>query len=115
MCLKRESIKHMKAKSFYGNIWIGGEYASAVAACREFCQVNALCVTVTPAAFVYVGGMEDGVCVRLMQYPRFPEDESSLKDKAVRLAEHLRVRLFQRSFSIEFTDETHYDSLPVAR
>ena len=102
-------------KSFYANIWIGGNYDDAVRACREYCQDNALCVAVTRTAFVYVGGMEDGVCVRLMQYPRFPEDESELRKRAIDLAWYLRPKLSQRSFSIEFPDTTYYDTLAVAR
>jgi hypothetical protein len=102
-------------KSFYANIWIGGDYAEAIAACRRFCQTTALCVTVTPAAYVYVGGMEEGVCVRLLQYPRFPESEDALRNTARLLAAHLRDVLCQRSFSIEFPDVTEYDSVAVAR
>lgn len=105
----------MNVKSFYANIWIGGDYSVAVQTCREHCQITPLCVTVTPTDFVYVGGMEAGVCVRIMQYPRFPESELVLRGKAWSLADRLRDALCQRSFSIEFPDTTHYDSLPVAR
>lgn len=105
----------MNIKSFYANIWIGGDYRDAVRACREFCQQIPLCVTVTPASYVYVGGMEEGVCVRVMQYPRFPETEAVLRSTAWQLANRLRTELCQRSYSIEFPDTTHYDSIAVAR
>lgn len=105
----------MEAKSFYANIWIGGNYDDAVRACREYTKTHNLCVTVTPTAFVYVGGMEDGVCVRIMQYPRFPESENDLRATADLLANHLRSRLFQRSYSVEFLDKTYHDALPVER
>lgn len=105
----------MEAKSFYANIWIGGNYDDAVRACREYCQTHTLCVTVTKSAFVYVGGMEDGVCVRIMNYPRFPESDGALRSAAFDLAPFLRTRLNQRSYSVECPDITVYDSLEVAR
>ena len=105
----------LEAKSFYANIWIGGSYEGAIRACRQYCLDNALCVTVTKTAFVYVGGMEDGACVRLIQYPRFPETESDLRKRALDLAWYLRTALSQRSFSIEYPDTTVYDTLAVAR
>jgi hypothetical protein len=102
-------------KSWYANIWIAGSYDQAVHACREWCKNNPLCVTVTPTEFVYSGGAESGVCVRVIQYPRFPTEESALWMQAVDLAAFLRARLFQRSFTVEGRDETIYDSLPAPR
>lgn len=108
-------MSELEAKSFYANIWIGGNHADAVRACREYCDDTPLCVTVTPTSFVYVRGMEEGVCVRLMQYPRFPEDERKIRNTAHDLAGRLLVKLSQRSYSIEFPDTTHHYSLEVAR
>lgn len=105
----------MEAKSFYANIWIGGDYDDAVRACRSFCMDVPLCVTVTKTAFVYVGGMEDGVCVRIMQYPRFVEHEENLREIARNLAKTLRDALCQRSYSIEMADTTFWESLMVER
>lgn len=89
------------ADSFYVMIWIAGDYAAAVQACREFCMKTPLCVTVTPTAYVYTGGMQDGICVRLFNYPRFQTSPEKLADKAGRLAEWLRLALCQESYSIE--------------
>lgn len=91
-------------------IWIGGDYAEAVQASREFCRDNPLCVTVTPTAYVYTGGMEDGVCVRLFQYPRFPKPTDEIREVAGRLAEHLLKALCQTSYSIETPDEIEWTS-----
>lgn len=91
----------MKAASSYTiRIWIAGDYRDAVRAAREFAE-EGLCVAVTPVAYVYTGGMEDGVCVTLINYPRFPRPPHELHDTAKRLAGHLRERLFQDSYSIE--------------
>lgn len=97
------------APTWYANIWIAGDHAVALHACRSFCQ-EGLCVTVTPTTYVYTGGAEEGVCVRLINYPRFPMDPVLLRVKAERLAEHLKAELFQGSYSIEFPDETAFFS-----
>lgn len=81
-------------------IWIAGDHRDAIRAVREFAE-EGLCAAVTQAAYVYTGGMEDGVCVTLINYPRFPKTRTDLDGIAARLAEHLRQRLFQDSYSIE--------------
>jgi hypothetical protein len=98
------------APSFYANIWIAGDHAQAVQACRQFCLNVPLCVTVTPTTFVYVGGAEDGVCVRLINYPRFPKEPAEIQETATALAEHLRSALCQHSYSIEYPHETVWDT-----
>lgn len=104
-----------RSDSWFANIWIGGNYDDAVRTCREYCMEYRLCVTVSKTAFVYVGGMEDGVCARVMQYPRFPEPTEDLKHKAIDLAEMLRSRLRQKSYSIECPDTTIWDSREPSR
>jgi hypothetical protein len=89
-------------------IWIAGDYRQAVQVCREFCRDIASCVTVTPTTYVYTGGAEEGVCVRFIQYPRFPSAIAQLEAKARQLAEDLRVALCQGSYSIEFPHEIEW-------
>lgn len=101
--------KTVMARSWYANIWIGGDHHAAVQACRQFCM-EGLCVTVTPTTFVYTGGVEEGVCVRLIQYPRFMKTESELVDTTRRLADFLRATLCQHSYSIETPTETWWSS-----
>lgn len=96
--------------TWYATIWIAGNYQQAVQSCREYCRDFPSCVTVTPTAYVYTGGMEDGVCVRLLQYPRFPTSVTELEARARGLAEHLRFALCQSSCSIEFPTETEWVS-----
>ena len=102
-----------KVPSWYANIWIAGEYAVAKQACREFCTTTALCVTVSQTSFVYVGGAEDGVCVRLMNYPRFPKEPEEMLKLARMLAEDLRYKLCQDSYSIETPRDTYWVSYRV--
>lgn len=94
-------------RSFYANIWIAGDLSTAKAACREFCE-EGLCVTITPTSFIYTGGQQEGVLVRLINYPRFVEEPSAIKTRAQRLGDFLCHRLFQDSYSIEFPDTTEY-------
>lgn len=86
-------------------IWIAGDYQDAVRACRSFCERGA-CVAVQRTTFVYTGGVEEGVCVTLINYPRFPATEEEIFSKAHELAEYLRLALFQDSYSIEGPKET---------
>ncbi len=76
--------------------------------------MEGLCVTVTPTTYVYTGGVEEGVCVRLIQYPRFPKDERDIFSTAVRLAEFLRAAMCQHSYTIETPHESHFFSARVA-
>jgi hypothetical protein len=87
--------------SYYINIWIAGDAAQAEQVCREFCKDFALCVTVTPTTYIYSGGQECGVLVRLMNYPRFPASALSLTADSRELAERLLKRLCQHSFLLE--------------
>jgi len=93
-------------KSWYANIWIAGDYNQAVTVCQAFCDHDPTCVTVTKTNYVYTGGSQEGVCVRMIQYPRFPTPVATLKEQAGRLAEALFIGLDQQSYSIEFPDRT---------
>ncbi len=98
------------APSLTFRIWIAGNYGDALRACREFCSNEGACFAVSRAAYPYTGGMEDGVCVTLINYPRFPKSEAELADKAMRMGEHLKDRLFQDSFTVEGPQETFWAS-----
>lgn len=93
------------AETITYRIWIAGDYDDAVRTVREFCQEGA-CFAVQPTDYVYTGGMESGVCVTLINYPRFPLDSSELYDRVERLAELLKERLFQDSYTIEGPETT---------
>ncbi len=86
-------------------LWIAGDYDDAVRVVREFCQEGA-CFAVQPTDYVYTGGMESGVCVTLINYPRFPSGSGDLRDKITRLADLLKERLFQESYTIQDPEKT---------
>lgn len=98
------------APTFSACIWIAGDYREAVQACREFCRSNPLCVTITPTDFVYTNGAEAGICIRLINYPRFPKTADEIKAQARALAAFLMPRLCQWSYTVEFADDTEWYS-----
>ncbi len=56
--------------------------------------------------YIYKNGTEHGLCIGLINYPRFPSDPASLTAKAIEIAELLREGLKQESFSVETPVET---------
>ncbi len=74
--------------------------------CQEYVNRVGLCVSVTHTNFVYTNGFEPGAAVGLINYPRFPSTPKEIREKALELAELLRVKLGQQRVSIVFPDET---------
>jgi hypothetical protein len=104
----------MTVPTFTATIYVGFSGTSddtfwlyrAHALCRAYCDEIGLCVTVTPTRFVYTDGGEDGCAVGLINYPRFPSTREQIKERALVLAERLRVEFVQKRVSVVFTDET---------
>lgn len=76
------------------------------AICREHCDTVGLCVTVTDTSYCYTGGQEEGVIIGLIHYPRFPSDPAEIWARAETLAEFMRIRLHQESYTIQAPDKT---------
>lgn len=93
------------AKMITYRIWIAGGYNDALRAVREFCEEGA-CFAVHATDYAYTGGLEAGVCVTRINYPRFPATDNEINAQVFRLAEHMRARLFQDSYTVEGPDET---------
>lgn len=94
-------------RSFPVTIFIGGNYSKALKIAQKYCDKIGFCVTVKSMMYVYKGGMEQGVEVGLINYPRFPSDPATIMAKATDLANLLREGLTQESFSIQ----TPYDTV----
>src|SRR5690242_16439560 len=105
MATLKDEITAKEAPSYSVDIFIAGDRAAAVTACREFCMTG-LCVTITEADFVFTGGMESGVRVGLINYPRFPKEPEAIFTKAEELARFLIERLFQQSCCVIAPDRT---------
>jgi hypothetical protein len=99
--------------SYTVRIWIAGDYDDALRVVKEFCAEGA-CFAVSRCDYVYTGGMESGVCVTRINYPRFPASPDAIIEQCARLAELLRERLFQDSYSIEGPDSTLWVSRRAA-
>lgn len=85
--------------TFRVDIFIAGDRRAATEACREFC-LEGLCVSITEADFVFTGGMESGVRVGLINYPRFPATRTQLQETGQRLGRFLIERLHQSSCTV---------------
>lgn len=91
-------------------IWIAGNYDDALRCVKQFCANEGACFAVMPVDYVYTGGHEAGVCVSLINYPRFPSSPEELDNKARRMAADLCAALFQTSYTIEGPEFTEWVS-----
>jgi len=105
MNLTDNPITVTEAPSYSVYIHIAGDRATAVAACREFCM-EGLCVTVVDADYVFTGGMETGVRVGIINYPRFPKAPDHILRCAENLGRFLIERLYQQSCTVTAPDKT---------
>jgi len=94
-----EIITSCEVPTFSVDVFIAGSHSVAIEAMREFCLVG-LCVTVSETTYVYTGGMECGVRVGLINYPRFPSDPDSIFSTALDIGEFLIRKLHQQSCTI---------------
>jgi hypothetical protein len=92
------------------DIFMAGDIAQAKQVCREYCLAIGLCVTIEPVDYIYTGGEEAGFRIGLINYPRFPTDETALHQRATELADLLTKRLCQHSYSIVGPRETEWFS-----
>lgn len=94
-----------KCRTFHASIYVAGDFDDVRRLCKEFCA-KGLCVTVEKLHYCYTGGEESGVRVGLINYPRFPKSDEQIRETALDLAEFLRGRLYEDSFTVVFPDET---------
>jgi hypothetical protein len=91
-------------------IYIAGNRTDAERICRDFCFMAGLCVTLANADYIYTGGMESGVVVGLINYPRFPREPAEIDAQAEQLGHQLMSGLLQQSFCVVNKDETKWFS-----
>lgn len=102
----------MKAESrtYQVEIHIAGNADDCRRACRAFCNLVGLCVSVTEQDFIYEGGSESGVMVRLIQYPKYEKSEEEIWKEGYSLARLLRDAMCQDSFLICDSEKTEWNS-----
>ncbi len=74
--------------------------------CQLFVDEIGECVSFTPTDYIYTHGGEPGVIIQFIQYPRFPQSENEIKNRALRLAELLMKELRQLKVCVVFPEET---------
>lgn len=92
------------------DIFMAGDISQAKQVCRDYCYSVGLCVTIEKVDYIYTGGEEVGFRVGLINYPRFPSNTAAIEAHACNLAEALRQRLFQHSYSIVGPAQTQWIS-----
>jgi len=109
-----------KEDTFTANIYVGclddekgfeRPVAEVKAFCQDFVEQRGLCVHVQEVFYQYgngegEGGNERGAKIGLIQYPRFPKEESEIKEIALNLAEKLMHRMRQKRVSVVASDTT---------
>ena len=103
-------MKTKTAETANFTIYIAGDFEQAKQICREYCMGVGLCVTVDRTTYIYTGGEESGVRVGLINYPRFPAAATSLREKALGLAEQLMIGLCQHSYTVVGPGRTEWFS-----
>jgi hypothetical protein len=94
------------------SIYMAGDIAQAKQICREYCfnaDGNA-CVHIEPVDFIYKGGEESGFKIGFIHYPKYPSNETTLREVANALAQKLMKRLYQRSSTVVGPTETEWFS-----
>ena len=97
-----------REKTYFAKIYMAGDPATAKQIIRKMCFDVGLCVSIENVEYIYTGGEESGYCATVIQYPRFPCDESDIREKAKDLAIKLMEGTFQLSCCLVFSDETIY-------
>lgn len=95
-----------RAPSFPVTIFIAGRYNKAIKVLEQYCNDTSYCVTIKSTLYIYKGGQEYGLEVGLINYPRFSADPTTIVNKAIEIAEKLREKLDQESFSIQTPHDT---------
>lgn len=96
--------------TYTAQIYVAGDINTARHICREYVYRLSECVTVEPVEFIYKGGVEAGVRVGFINYPRLPQPEDEIFDRAANLADLLMKGLVQHSYSIVTADKTVFFS-----
>jgi hypothetical protein len=92
--------------SYNVTVYVGGDVADARRSLRRQTWEAGLCVTVVPCDFVFTGGMESGVAVGFINYPRFPKSPDEIWNRAVEVAVQLRTDLYQKTACVVAGDRT---------
>jgi len=91
--------------SWWAWIYVGGDRGVAERVCREMVFPSGMCVTVEETLYIFAGGTENGVRIGLIQYPRYPDNELNLLEKAISVGKKVAEENYQWSFSVVTPNE----------
>ena len=94
--------------AWWARLYVGGNLQAAEMVCRAACFPKGLCVTIEPTTYIFAGGSEPGVCIGFIQYPPFPEEVATLRQKAIDVGRAVAEACYQWSFSIVTPGEIVY-------
>lgn len=97
--------------TFWAKIYMSGPIEVAKQTIRAECLRDGLCVTIEPTTFIYTGGEECGYVVGLINYPRFPQSNAAVRERARDLMHKLMATTFQHSALLMTPDETEWVSV----
>jgi hypothetical protein len=87
-------------KAWWAWVYVGGDLQASEMACRKLAFPSGMCVTIKPVKYIFAGSTEDGVQIGLIQYPPFPENETDMLDKAIKIGREVAETNHQWSYSI---------------
>lgn len=110
---KIAKTQRMFCDTFEVSVYMAGDVEHAKQVIRRYCNSHPCCVTVTPTAYIYRGGAEDGFVVTFRNYPKHPDEGPSLEEQGRNLGMVLRDELGQDSFMVVSPMGTMLNSLRV--
>lgn len=102
---------HATKPTYEIRIYMGGPIEVAKQTLRKYCVNGGLCATINPTHFIYAGGEEEGFEIGIRQYPKYPETEEKLLERAQQLTHWLIGDTHQHSAMIVTPTETLWYSV----
>ena len=96
--------------TFTVNIYIAGRDEVIRPLLAKYCLDNKICFSVDNLDFPYAGGEQHGFRIGIINYPRFPREESELSEMAITLTKYLIEETHQISATVVGPKETTYIS-----
>jgi hypothetical protein len=100
MALNDNRVRVEEAPSIVFEVFICGDINQAKHFLTQMAADTGMCVSVDETEYVYTGGREKGMVVRIINYPRFPSTEHELEEFAHNVALSLMGYLGQQSCSV---------------
>lgn len=78
----------------------------AMRICRRYCDKMGLGLTITPTSYLYTDGYEPGIIVGLINYPRFPSEQATIRAHAMEIAKLLLYGMDQARVTVISGNDT---------